>query len=578
MPDQHLPIWYLQAGHVDSAGEFVAESQGSAVLVTARKHGEPRPRKMLLTAQHVLRSGTLPNGAPDQRNGAYHKEIRAWAPGTGFNDETAWRVEVNQDLMPDAASPLAEPEDLLFLDLPPDATGALPCRLLEDTDCKTGLGSLNIVGFISGSYLIQTHSGIVKAAEHPGWMFSGEDGVKAISILSPGQGAPGPGASGGGVFHGNQYAGVYRGLFGGTGQHLLLPVTRLREWCAGLGYELVNWSLTGAVEAVKVGLHGASGAMVANTPLKDKMTAGASLLRGIKDNLGLFNTYKQLHDCLHSAQLQLPGLEQAAKLLNTVAQAGDDLDLALSVFQQQTGSAHGFVAGMPASPPSLRSKEAAWLKKFDEAVDRCRQALDQGQSTNAQLAGKSLRTLIKVQHPRINGELRACAESMDMQGLTNLFGEVATLTGIPDETIARFRDGSSASAQIQQQLQALLTQHDNWQDIDTDLWNIEEELGGLDSTAADIIDALWNRVSDMIAPLLAQEPSAVWSANINGLQNKTTTSFAARQWDTLALDFRRFQRACRMRFFSVDTSLKETARETAELATSLNEILTKLAP
>ncbi len=64
--------------------------------------------------------------------------------------------------------------------------------------------------------------------------------ASAVGILGPGNGRPAGGVSGGGVFYKGRLAGLYRGAFIDTGEHLFLPITRLREWCDFRGYELVN--------------------------------------------------------------------------------------------------------------------------------------------------------------------------------------------------------------------------------------------------------------------------------------------------------------------------------------------------
>ncbi|HKB98804.1 MAG TPA: hypothetical protein VKD23_08465 [Terriglobales bacterium] len=134
-----LPVWYLQAGSADGAGNFQVHNQASAVLVAAQKKGENDARKFLLTVQHALRSGDL-------RAGCYHTIFHAWPPSVGYNPATAIPVSILAELTPDATSPLAEPEDLAFLLLPRGATGSPVASLLEDALCQPNLDELNIAG------------------------------------------------------------------------------------------------------------------------------------------------------------------------------------------------------------------------------------------------------------------------------------------------------------------------------------------------------------------------------------------------------------------------------------------------
>jgi len=328
---------------------------------------------------------------------------------------------------------------------------------------------------------------------------------------------------------------------------------------------------------VQKGLVGANEEMKANEPMKTAIASSESLVRTLKDTLGLFKTYKELHDCLHTAQLQLPSLENSARTLNTVTESVDTLDQTVEIFQNAADSAIGFIANLPSTPVTLRSKESAWQKRFQDAVNQARAALNQGQSPQAQLAGKTLRSIIKIQHPRINGELRSCVSGMDLEGLKSLFSELADMPGVGEGNSANFRDGRDASGQIHQQLQTQLMGHNAWQDIDTDLWNVEEELVNAIATSSEIVGALWHQVSDRLQVLIAEEPSAVWSSNISNLQSQVNACLVARNWSEMSRQFSRFQRVCRRRFYDVDRAMKETAEQTSGLTTILNQILTQLA-
>lgn len=230
---QTLPVWYLQCGEAGPGTTFDIRGQASAVLVTVKNTTTQAIHKLLVTAQHALRSGG------DQRTGPWHPAFLAWQPNAGYNPATAIPVTVFAGLTPDSTLPLAEAEDFAFLELPRDATGSLSARLLPDMDCVPGLQSLNIVGFVDGQEIILNHNGRIEAGEHPHWRFVSHNNANAICVLAPGDGTPKAGASGGGVFRGEQYAGVYRGQFTRAGEHIFVPVSRIREWCRARGYTLV---------------------------------------------------------------------------------------------------------------------------------------------------------------------------------------------------------------------------------------------------------------------------------------------------------------------------------------------------
>jgi hypothetical protein len=230
MTETNLPVWYLQAGTVDAEGKFTTKGQASAVLVAARKKGENEARKLLLTVQHAIRSPS----------GPYFTAFRAWPPDFGYNDTLAKSASIFDVLTPAENAPFVAPEDLAFLQIPADATGSPPAALVDDAEYTENLEELDIAGYISGEELIKDYKGLVKPAIYPNWRLVGKDVPSAIGILGPGNGTPADGVSGGGVFYRDRLVGVYRGMFKHTAQHVLLPVSRLREWCEQRGYEMAS--------------------------------------------------------------------------------------------------------------------------------------------------------------------------------------------------------------------------------------------------------------------------------------------------------------------------------------------------
>ena len=85
-------VWYIRAGEI-GLPEGRAGSQGSAVAVRLRRDGACL--NFLLTCAHVIRR-------PHSKNelGPQYAEIRAWAPGSGYNPHSGYAVDLAPDVYP----------------------------------------------------------------------------------------------------------------------------------------------------------------------------------------------------------------------------------------------------------------------------------------------------------------------------------------------------------------------------------------------------------------------------------------------------------------------------------------------
>lgn len=565
----NFPVWYLQAGRMAPSKEFVVESQASAVLVVVKSIKTAKTHKVLLTVQHALRTGT------DKRSGPFHPTFRAWAPGYGYHNGTGIEVSVFSELTPDATGVFAEPEDLAFLELPVDATGSAPCRLAKNTDCAIGLGSLSVVGFISGDDLIQNHAGRVEYASHPNWRFVSADEVKGICILGPGDGSPAGGVSGGGVFKGDNFLGIYRGAFISTGEHLFLPITRVREWCRLREYDLVDPSATSALmDEIAVGI-GTLGDQLPNKALRAHLDKSKELMEKLRTNLALFKSYKNLHDGLHQVQLLLGSVENAAKRLPDSG-AADQMDEYLSVFSREAKTTQATIETLPGEPPTLRMKESVWLKQFVEALETGRSGLAHSEQGPARQATKTLRRVLRFQMPRINTELSVSAEAMNLVGLRDLFADATILPGLSDEATRSFKAGQSSTDQVFQRLQAQVSLHSAWQNVDQMLWQIEDALSQSVEADPGDFDAVWNALHIELQKIIGNEASTQWVQTLSPLVDQIVALRTNNIWPDIPKAFSKMQKACRYRFFDVDADLRNLASEVAAIGESLNTLLSKL--
>lgn len=567
------PVWYLQAGQLDDQGRFQAERQASAVLVNLRTP-DAAPRPVLLTVQHALRSG------PDQRDGPFHPEYRAWPPGVAYNDDMAVRVTLLAALEPNEAAPLAEPEDLAFLELPPNASGGYGVRLPAPMPAPGDAAPLSVVGYVAGADRFQDHQGIVVASVSPGWRWVSQNPIRGVGVLGGGGTGHGPGGSGGGVFRGEAYLGIYRGEFHRAGEHLFLPLARVQAWCALRGFELVDGGpldadragtggraaapASGDVERVLAGLEALTGRWSEPEPRR-AILASRGVLTGLRDILGLFKTYKDLHDRLHHVQLRLGRMQREARQLGTRSESWDLLDEYWLSLAGEEPASRVLLAALPGEPMDLRRTEEEWIGDFAGIVRQGRTGVTRAEAEAVQSSVRTLRRLLRSHLPRLNGKLNVYAKTLDLVGLSRIFA---------DSALAEARD---ATQRLADRLKVRVDVHSSWQVIDQILWEVDEQLMRPARIDPGDFAAIWGDLQRELDRITAPEAGADWAQELRPLLDRADAARRESNWTAVADVFSPLDRRCRVRFFEVDSDLRAFAGEIAGIGGALADLLTRLA-
>jgi hypothetical protein len=543
-----LPVWFIDANG----------AQGSAVLVWVKKKGAPEARQYLLTAQHVVRE-------EDSRTGPYCTSISAWQEDTGYNPVGGIPVTVDLDLSPDPAQPLVNAEDIAFLELPPGAAGVSPPPLIPFAQCTPTIPGLTIAGYISGNILINIHKNIVKPAVFQGWTYDNWLPGSASGVLTPGSGKPAGGVSGGGVFLDGRYLGVYRGEFENVAQHIFIPVTRIREWCAARGHELQDLSIEGKVEAIEKTIEELH-SLKDNPMVKQRVDSSKQEMQTLKNVLAKFRLDKLLHDYLHRMQKQYLNANKAARAAEFDDIAIDDFTTAIRGIKEE-------VIGVSNTLDELApgAKKPSWLKGLQDALSQADTASAEQQS--AQVMCRKIGTTLRTNLPSINQDLVDGAAEMDLSRLGNLLGDIGRLPSVSSSHSEGLLAGQKTCTDTDAEIKALTAVHHTWQGIDVSLWDAERATLTGAAGGRDEFTSHWNDILKDLTPLLALAAEASWAMALLKLVNKVAALLPGdASWSAMADEFERFARKARERFFDVDQELRNSAQKVATLDKPLESL------
>src|SRR5262245_54777128 len=251
------------------------------------------------------------------------------------------------------------------------------------------------------------------------------------------------------------------------------------------------------VAAVVTGVEIVKGRL-SDPTIRAGLVSSRQALASAADQVGQLEVYKRLHELLHKVQFRLfYQLENAARRFKTDPVANDLLANYISDLRDRAKEARPLAGALP-DLPAARGLEFVWITEFDDTVAKLaagRDALDDRQV----LAGvRRLKSLLTVHPPRLNQLLALIAGTLPIRQLLDAFS--AVIAG-PDGAIA-VRAARDGLVGLQPRLQAAVAEHTRWQELEKDLWLMENNL--LDRAPqgrqADVPE-VWNEIKLKITAL-----------------------------------------------------------------------------
>jgi hypothetical protein len=366
------------------------------------------------------------------------------------------------------------------------------------------------------------------------------------------------------VFLGDRYLGIYRGAFHTLGQHIFLPLTRIRDWLASRdgGWELVDLSVAAQVTTVSQGIV-AMKALDQDQRVKDLLAASSQQNAELKATLVDFTFCKLLHDVLHSIQLTFLELStssgmgdlnsfQYATALRTIRQWTLQID---KIFQEN------------AATRVLKDRERVWVDKLVHLVQAA-QGLVFSQENAADFCD-DLQPFVQRDLPSLNGQLFSLARSMKLQELSALFGDVAGLPDLAAEEVQLCRESQDTCLTLRASLLEHVEAHNRWQEMDDKLWLAQTNL----APGSGKFSKVWQSIFAALTALLAGNPSAAWAVKLLALATGITKLQGSSPGAPAVMPFAEFSMEARERFFQVDQDLKDLALKISLLSTPLEDLI-----
>jgi hypothetical protein len=276
--------------------------------------------------------------------------------------------------------------------------------------------------------------------------------------------------------------------------------------------------------------------------------------------------YKDMHDLLHTLQFQCyRGITQEAKRFPEDATSREiltDHEITFDGLMRQLDEV--------AARGVAQQAELLWLQDLRDAQAEFQKAVQENASKPLTRAIWLMDRVLAVQPSHINTRLNAAARALRLNDLVDaltLLRDRFSGGGLDPAKIQTFSESIRSLLTLQQNLTALVIEHDRWQALDLDLRRIQQNL----RTDVLELELSWDRVQIMIAPLCGAEES--WATSLRSTCESLTQAIAAQEQSRERQGFQRLYSQAADRFYRVDTTLKRVCESLRAIGEPLTTLL-----
>ncbi len=281
--------------------------------------------------------------------------------------------------------------------------------------------------------------------------------------------------------------------------------------------------------------------------VREQLSQFRALFREARNQIALLGRYKAFHDVLQELEVPFNAIERDRKRLVASAEAWDELRDPLEELQQRIEQTLGILAG-----DRLRDEFALSRRRLTEAAAALTAAFA-GERARLDAAMQHVRRVIGLDLSSANNRLIATARELGLGAVVAALRAVLGNLGrgrAGDAGIARSETGGgdpdgfaggaggraprgidelsrqvASLADLHGALEALVREHDQWQEIDNNL----RLLVGSGAGAADELAVSWPLLRGSIAEVVKAGGAAAWTRVVDAAARSTASSPAARR-------------------------------------------------
>lgn len=307
--------------------------------------------------------------------------------------------------------------------------------------------------------------------------------------------------------------------------------------------------------------------LMQRTAVRDMVATYRADFTAAEHEIDILSNYKFLHDLLHKLQFRCYNvITQEARRFPTDDLAFDNLLNYEVTLQDIVANLQAVMEEAQFSP-----NETVWVNDLLDAQQLLRRALDTMESEALRRVVWLMRRVLALQPSNVNHRLSSAARALRLDTIVGSLKAIRTELDnvqIADPQLDQLTSGIQELELLNTQLNQLVTEHDQWQDVQRILGRIEDmmvyDLTELEFSWPD----LSTRVTTLCSPHKGDWVDLFYQDG-EQLQKALTEQNPVR----IRSYFQRYRQRAGNRFFQVDTQLKDLCTELRKVGESLSTIL-----
>ena len=300
--------------------------------------------------------------------------------------------------------------------------------------------------------------------------------------------------------------------------------------------------------------------------VKQQLSQFRALFREARNQIALLGRYKAFHDVLQELEVPFNAIERERKRLVASPEAWDELRDPLEELQQRIDQTLGVLAA-----DRLRDEFDLSRRRLTEAAAALTAALA-GERARLDAAMQHVRRVIGLDLSSANNRLIATARELGLgavvAALRAVLGNLGR--GGAEAAISELTRLVASLADLHGALEALVREHDQWQDIDNNL----RLLVGSGAGAADELAVSWPLLRGSIAEVVTAGGAADWTRVVDAAARALDGELArGAEAGKCIASLRSLWRRCNQRFVDVDKQLLRTCEELRQVGDTLDSVL-----
>ena len=219
----------------------------------------------------------------------------------------------------------------------------------------------------------------------------------------------------------------------------------------------------------------------------------------------------------------------------------------------------------------LPRSETAWVKELGPALDGLSAALNDRDVSRLEWVGGALSRVIRLRPFQVNSRLFRAAIDLHLESLIEALEQIQALlarAGVKAARLGPLRAGQTALASLHHTLSRLVDEHNQWQDVDVELRQIEDNFR-FDLT---ILEVFWPGVRQRVQALSGDDDEATARA-LREDTERLEKAVAEHNPARIERHFLRFRSQAANRFLNVDETLKTLCSELTKVADPVAAVL-----